>query len=74
MESVLCFFGYHRKIKRIVKSDYLIAQKGNGRNIAAFSGEVHICNCGSQIFTGNRKPWYEGSKKGLTVLKYNKGF
>lgn len=56
----LCFFFGHLTLDW-KQSDTLVYEKGDSRNIVAFSGEVGECSCGHETFLGDTDPWFEGT-------------
>ena len=61
MRRWLCQFMGHKIIKTI-GSDYLCYCKGERSGVAVFSGKVELCSCGAEHFSGDNRPWFEGSK------------
>ena len=60
MQAFLCVVHRHKIIK-VVRSGWLVSIKGENRNVAVFDGELHVCQCGKELFKGRPYPWFEGT-------------
>lgn len=64
-----CFFGDHLELEASIVSDWLVAPKGDDRNIAVFSGLLKIYKCGCEVFSGNPAAWWEGTSADFAKLR-----
>lgn len=68
-----CFFGDHLEVEESILSDWLVAPKGDGRNISVFSGLLKRYKCGCEVYSGNARAWWEGTTADFVKLMRTRG-